>query len=167
VKRLWFGLELAYELEIEFAEWWDCSIENKHCNFILIFWINTKQIVGFLVVAFPRHLLCYVPLILFLYWLLFSQCLWASTVKIRIRFLSLTLTNCISLWIYKIFYMVSNKDCFLGREFLGKIWEFICKMFRSKLHIWVPWENIPKFKKKNRPNRSLDEGDITNLKSAL
>ena len=42
-----FGLELTYELEIEFAEYWDCSRENKHCNFILIFWINTKQIVGF------------------------------------------------------------------------------------------------------------------------
>jgi len=32
-----FGLELGYELEIEFVECWDCSRENKHCNFILIF----------------------------------------------------------------------------------------------------------------------------------
>lgn len=47
MKRLSIGLELAYELEIEFAECWDCSREKKHCNFILIFWINTKQIVGF------------------------------------------------------------------------------------------------------------------------
>ena len=46
MKRLIFCVELAYELEIEFAEW-DCSRENKHCNFILIFWINTKHIVGF------------------------------------------------------------------------------------------------------------------------
>ena len=47
MKRLIFGLELAYELEIEFVECWDCSRENKHCNFILISQINTKQIVGF------------------------------------------------------------------------------------------------------------------------
>jgi len=42
VKRLIFGLELAYELEIEFAECWDFSRENKHCKLILIFRINTK-----------------------------------------------------------------------------------------------------------------------------
>ena len=42
-----FGLDLAYELDIEFAECWDCSRENKHCNFILILRINTKHIVGF------------------------------------------------------------------------------------------------------------------------
>ena len=42
-----FGLELAYELEIEFDECWDFSRENKHCIFIFIFLINTKQIVGF------------------------------------------------------------------------------------------------------------------------
>ena len=42
-----FGLKLAYDLEIEFVQFWYCSRENKHCNFILIFWINTKQIVGF------------------------------------------------------------------------------------------------------------------------
>ena len=47
MKRLRFSLELAYELEIEFVECLDCSKENKHCNFILIFRINTKHIMGF------------------------------------------------------------------------------------------------------------------------
>jgi len=47
VKRLSFDLELGYELEFEYVECWDCSRENKHCNFILILWINRKQIVGF------------------------------------------------------------------------------------------------------------------------
>ena len=47
MKRLSFGLEVSYELEIEFVKCWDCSRENKHCNFILIFRINIKQIVGF------------------------------------------------------------------------------------------------------------------------
>ena len=42
MRRLSFGLELAYELEIEFVDSWDCSREKKHCNFILIFRINTK-----------------------------------------------------------------------------------------------------------------------------
>ena len=67
MKRVSFGLELAYELGIEFFEFWDCSWEKKNCNFSLIFSINTKQIVGFCVVDFPGYLLCYVPLILFLY----------------------------------------------------------------------------------------------------
>jgi len=71
VKRLRFGLELAYELDIEFVKCWDCSKENKHCNFILIFQINTKQIVGFSAVAFPGYLLCYVPLIIFLFSIIF------------------------------------------------------------------------------------------------
>jgi len=105
MKRIRFGLELAYELEIEFGECWDCSRENKNCNFILILRINTKQMVGFWGVAFLGYLLCYVPLILFFYWLFFAQCLWASTVKSRSRFLSLALANCISLWIYKIFHI--------------------------------------------------------------
>ena len=97
MKWLRFDLELAYELEIEFAECWDCSRENKHCNFILIFVINRKEIAGFGTVAFPGYLLCYVPWILFLYSLLFARCLWASAVKSRSRFLSLVLVDYMSL----------------------------------------------------------------------
>ena len=47
MKRLIFGLKLSYELEIEFSECWDCSRENKHHNFILIFCINKKKWWGF------------------------------------------------------------------------------------------------------------------------
>ena len=132
MKRLIFGLELAYELEMEFFECWDFSWENNYCNFILIFLINTKQIVGFWVMVFPGYLLCYVPLILFLYWLLFARCLWASVVKSRSRLLSLVLVDYMSLWIYRIVYIISEQDYFLGREFVETFWEFMCKIFKNK-----------------------------------
>jgi len=122
VNNLIFGLELAYELDIEFVECWDFSRENKHCNFILIFQINTNKIVGFWVVAFPGYLLCYVPLILFLYWLLFVLCLWASIVKSRSRFLLLVFSRLHELVNLYVFLHGIGERLFFGlrvcREFL-------------------------------------------------
>ena len=111
------------------------------------FMINAIQIVGFWVVAFPRYLLCYVSLMFFLLSIIVFLDICSSVVKSRSRFLSLVLVDYMSLWIYKFFYMVSEQNCFLGWDFVEKLWEFLCKSFRNKLHIWIPWENIPKFKK--------------------
>ena len=69
------------------------------------------------------------------------------------------------------------QSTFLGKQrdfffFFGKflVWrvcksdlKFWCKICRIKLQIWILCEKIPKVKR-NWPNRSLDEGDITDLK---
>ena len=104
---------------------------------------------GFWVVAFPRYLLCYVPLMFFLLSIIvLLDILCASIVKSRTRFLSLALVDCMKLRIYRFFYMVSKQDCFLGQEFTKNFWEYMWKIFRNKFHISIPCENIPKFKKK-------------------
>ena len=133
--------------KIDHTKCWDCSCKNKHCIIILDFWFNEIEIVGFWAVAFPRYLLCYVPLIIFLYWLLFSWCLWAFTVKSRSRFLSLALANCISLWIYRFFYTRTSvynkwKTESISRKQNSLINNHVCINFNlSKYIFYIIWSH--------------------------
>ena len=113
---------------------------------------------GFWAMDFPRYLLCYVPLIIFLYWLLFSLCLWASFVKGKSIFLSLDLANCISLWIYMIFY----RNC-VTQENSG-IFSGETSAFKST-HDWQPFCNKfnqePKVPRSNEAHQYKIPSDLT------